>query len=118
MGKSSPGALIIRVPAEQAAGVDPGSWVTRIDYYAEVTDGTVTDLYQERFYGDDTVRTENGKYASPEQPDDLIPCDPSVAEGWTYADGEFTPPPPDPSWREQAIAALKQQIKDLQKDTK
>jgi hypothetical protein len=110
------GVVIVRVPADLAAGVDPGSWVTRIDHYAEVTDGIVTDTYQERFYGDDTVRTENGRYASPEQPDDLIPCDPNVAEGWTYADGEFTPPPPDPSWREEAIEALKQQLKDLQKD--
>ncbi len=111
------GVVGIRVPAAQAAGVSAGSWVTRVDYYAEVTDGIVTDLYEERFYGDDSVRTENGSYASPEQPDDLIPCDPGVAEGWTYADGEFTPPPPDPSWREEAIEALKQQLKDLQKET-
>ena len=89
------GVVGIRVPADLAAGVARGSWVTRIDYYAEVTDGIVTDLYQERFYGDDSVRTENGRYASPERPDELIPCDPSVAEGWTYADGEFTPPPLD-----------------------
>ena len=87
-----PGVVIVRVPADQAAGVDPGSWVTRIDYYAEVTDGIVTDTYQERFYGDDTVRTENGQFASPEQPDDLIPCHPSVTVGWTYADGEFASP--------------------------
>ncbi|MEL0249635.1 MAG: hypothetical protein VXA23_06585 [Actinomycetota bacterium] len=112
------GVVICRVPAAQAAGVDPGSWVTRIDHYAEVTDGIVTDTYQERFYGDGSVRTENGRYASPEQPDDLIPCDPNVAEGWTYADGEFTPPPPDPSWREEAIKALQEQIKELQKDMK
>ena len=90
------GCVIVRVPADQAAGVDPGSWVTRTDYYAEVTDGLVTDTYQERFYGDGSVRTENGRYASPEQPDDLIPCDPMVAEGWSYDGKEFTPPPPPP----------------------
>jgi hypothetical protein len=110
------GVVIVRIPKE-FDNIPSSDYVTRIDYYAEVTDGIVTDTYQERFYGDGSVRTENGRYASPEQPDDLIPCDPSVAEGWTYLDGEFTPPPPPPPpTREELIEALQEQIKDLQKD--
>lgn len=117
-GKGGTGIIVVRVPKENDK-IPNSQWITRTDYYAEVTDGIVTDLYQEKVYGDDTVRTENGKYASPEQPEDLIPCDPIVTEGWSYDGTDFAPPlPPPPPTREELVAELQARSDELTKDKK
>lgn len=85
VGQGSAGVVIVRVPAEQAAGVDPGSWVTRSNHFAVVENGVVTETYTEHHYGNGTV--------SPLPQTDLIPCDAQVTEGYAYENGEFVPPP-------------------------
>ena len=84
------GVVIVRVPAAQAAGVDPGSWVTRTAHYAAVDNGVVTDVFDAHDYGDGTV--------TPLPKTDLVECDQSVQVGWLFdGDSFMEPEPPAPS---------------------
>ena len=111
-GKSSPGAhkggvVIIRVPAANAEKVPSDSWVTRSNYFAVVENGVVTETYTEHHYGNGTI--------SPLPQTDLIPCDANVTEGYSYENGEFVPPAPDPTEAEELVAELQAQIDTLRK---
>ncbi len=79
------GVVVVRVPAEQAEKVDPGSWVTRSNNFAVVENGVVTETYTEHHYGNGTT--------TPLPQTDLIPCDANVTEGYSYENGEFVSPP-------------------------
>ena len=77
-------------PQPQAAGVDPGSWVTRTAHYAAVDNGVVTDVFDAHTYGDGTV--------TPLPRTDLVECDLSVQVGWLFdGDGFTEPEPPAPA---------------------
>jgi len=94
------GVVIVRVPAANAQGVAETfhGW----DSFALVTDGVVTEVTK---VPDNEPHTLDAEW---------LPCPADVQAGWSHADGEFTPPPAPT--RDDLIAELKAQIKDLQKD--
>lgn len=93
----SAGVVIIRVPLSHASNVTENfyRWLT----YATVTDGVVTSIER---VPDNEPHTLGSEW---------LPAHDGVQVGWSYTDGEFTPPPPPT--REDLISELQNRIDDL-----
>lgn len=110
-GNGQPGVVIVRVPAAQAEKVDPGSWVTRSNYFAVVENGVVTETYTEHHYGNGTI--------TPLPQTDLISCDANVTEGYSYENGEFVAPVPEiPAAQQEILDKINELQQDLEELTK
>ena len=98
------GCVVIATAAPNAKALN---WV-HTTYHAEVNDGVVTAVHSQKHYAD-------GK-TTPLPASELIDATYGVSEGWLFVDGELQPPPPPPApTRDDLIAELEAQIKNLRK---